>query len=140
MMSRRDEVTGDLFGDFTPAPAPLPVVPPQAPPRRRAGEMQWHLTDHACRHCLGRVLKRMSRGVITEVRCAECGAEALGDHTAVCCCGAQAGSSGSVLECVRNPDRTKGNPQEILVRERRQRDVAVAVERRKARPVKVDGF
>lgn len=132
----RDDATGDLFGD----PLPLPVLPPLAPPKRRAGELHWHLTDHACRSCFGRVLARISRGIVLEVRCAECGSQALGDHTAICCCGAQAGSSGSVLECVRNPERSKALPQEVLVRERRQRDVPVAVDRRKARPVKVNDY
>lgn len=127
-----DSKTVDMFGGEE--------VPPAAPlnpmrPARRAGELTWHITDHACRNCMGRVLARISRGQILEVRCAECGEAAEGTHEAICCCGVQAGSHGSVLVCVPNPDITKASPQEILVRERRQRNVPVAVERRKPRPV-----
>lgn len=78
----------------------------------------WKLADHACRHCLGRVLQRSVRGVAVEVRCAQCGERADGGPTALCCCGVDCGALGYALECFKNPNVGKAVPHEIMVRER----------------------
>ena len=79
----------------------------------------WQLAQHACRFCLGRVLIRQKSMFQTEVQCAECGASAIGeDHKILCCCGAQCGSIGKILECYENPNVSNTVPQCILVRER----------------------
>lgn len=119
----------NLFGE-TPAP---PVD--QAPVRTRRDTRRggWELVDHACQHCLGRVLVRRKRGRTVEVRCAECGATARGDIAEVCCCGATCGTVGHVLECFRNPHVTPACPQEVLVRERPL--VERRGDRRRAKPV-----
>jgi hypothetical protein len=84
-------------------------------PRLSAG---WQLANHACRFCFGRVLQRVAGGRVVEVRCAECGKSADGLPRMLCCCGAECGDLGYVLECVRNRNVTNEVPHEILVRER----------------------
>ncbi len=95
----------------------IPVTNPHGP---LAPPVKWELTDHACRHCFGRVLKRERQDGVVEVRCAECGKKVLGDHAAICCCGADCGAMGRALECIRNPQVNEANPQEVMVRERMQ--------------------
>lgn len=85
-------------------------------PKRTA--LGWTVVDHACLNCGGRVLVRLHKGREIEARCAECGSQAEGDHSAVCCCGADLGELGKVLECFRNPNVSKEVPYQILVRER----------------------
>jgi len=105
----------DLFsGTVSPAgPAPVTLSKPRAP-----GKGGWELVDHACRHCMGRVLVRTHKGIPLEARCAECGARADAGHAEICCCGAECGRAGFVLECFRNPEITPAVPQEVLVREK----------------------
>lgn len=79
--------------------------------------LSWEVTDHACRFCLGRVLQRDHKGG-SEVRCAQCGGRADGDSISLCCCGADCGQVGVVLECYKNPNVTNAVPHEIMVRER----------------------
>ncbi len=78
----------------------------------------WNLTNHACRHCLGRLLTRQVDVVKVETKCAECEASVTGEHEALCCCGVECGSLGKVLECYVNDHAGKSIPQAILVRER----------------------
>ncbi|MFM0165688.1 hypothetical protein PQR39_35300 [Paraburkholderia sediminicola] len=85
--------------------------------RRSRGSAGWQLSNHACRHCFGRILQRAVGGVVVEVRCAECGASAHGVVDQICACGADCGDIGYVLKCVRNPNVTKENPHEVLIRE-----------------------
>jgi hypothetical protein len=92
------------------------------PPSLLAPPVKWELTDHACRYCLGRVLRRERSSAEVEVRCAECGKTAQGEHTALCCCGADCGTLGQALECIRNPHANEANPQEVMVRERLPED------------------
>lgn len=103
-----------LFGD---AAAP-PAIPLPKKIRRDTGAGGWELVDHACQHCLGRVLVRRKRGVTVEARCAECGAHSFEGIAGVCCCGAECGTIGHVLECFANPGVSTATPQEVLVRER----------------------
>ncbi|WP_175787557.1 hypothetical protein [Burkholderia anthina] len=105
---------------------------------KAAGGSSWRVSDHACRHCFGRILERRSRGEVVEVRCAECGAREDGPVESLCCCGVHAGDLGHPLECFRNPDVTRENPHEILVRERRV--AVVESEKLPARPVKLPGY
>ncbi len=77
----------------------------------------WQLSHHACAECFGRVLQRTVGGVVVQVRCAECGAGANGAVDQICACGAECGDIGYVLKCVRNPQVTKENPHEVLIRE-----------------------
>lgn len=124
----------DLFGDLA------HEVPLTAPTTRRPRSFVggWEVADHACRHCLGRVLQRKVKGVAVEVRCAECGAHAEGVASAICCCGAECGTLGHILECFRNPDVSAAVPQEILVRERPVEDKPEA--RRQAKPVGMKNY
>ncbi len=91
------------------------------PVQHRSLEL-WEVADHACRHCLGRVLQRLVRGVAVEVRCAQCGARSDGGHLALCCCGAECGALEYPLECFKNPTVSIDVPHEIMVRETRDRD------------------
>lgn len=104
----------DLFGG---APAGV-VAPPLKRTRLAAAVTGWDLVDHACHHCLGRILMRRHKDGTVEARCAECGAHSRDGIREVCCCGADCGKLGHVLECFRNPEVTQSVPQEILVRER----------------------
>lgn len=79
----------------------------------------WEFTDHACRFCMGRVLRRADPDGPAENRCAECGQFALGDEHALCWCGVEVKPHGHVFECFRNQSPSIGTPQQILVRERR---------------------
>jgi hypothetical protein len=84
---------------------------------RPAPEPRWRLTEHVCRHCLGRLLERRA-GRMVIVRCAKCGAEAKGCHEALCCCGIVVNGQGRMFECIRNPGPTPEFPAEIVMRER----------------------
>ena len=75
--------------------------------------MSWVITDHACRYCFGRILRSDDDD---SYRCAECGAEAEGEHDALCWCGVDVGGEKS-FRCVRNPTKSERVPQEIIVRE-----------------------
>lgn len=118
-----------LFDRAVPSASPQEAV--DRPRRIAAG---WAVVDHACRHCGGRVLVRLHKGNEVQARCAECGAEADGDHTAVCSCGEDLGALGKALECFRNPNVTREVPYQILVRERVM--TPEERERRVARPVR----
>lgn len=124
----------DLFADHTGT-----VVPVANERRKKPRPGGWELADHACRHCLGRVLvRRDAKGDPIESRCAECGATAAGGHREICCCGADCGTLGHILECFKNPEISQAVPQEILVRERPVADKVE--ERRLAKPVGIREF
>lgn len=75
----------------------------------------WHISDHVCRHCLGRLL--YSRDAIgqTRYRCADCGAEHTGDVDGLCMCGAKLTNGANAgFICIRNPNPTAGAPQQIV--------------------------
>ena len=109
------------------------------PNGKRRPSTGWEFVDHACKHCSGRVLKRVNEDGTTVHRCAECGANAVGVHQALCWCGVEVRGHGSVFECFRNQDVTMAAPQEVLVRERR---IASAPEKkgRNSNPVNIEGF
>ena len=76
----------------------------------------WELTDHCCRHCMGRVLKRTSPDVV--VRCAECGHSLVGEPKDICWCGEEVRGHGAMFECIKNPNKSDSTPHDILVQER----------------------
>ena len=78
----------------------------------------WSIIDHACRHCMGRLLQRTDAHGQTIIRCAECGSTETGDHTALCWCGVTVLRQGYPFKCYRNPRLSLEVPQEILVCER----------------------
>jgi hypothetical protein len=134
----------DLFpldNPFVPQADPAPEKAedaegtPLAKARRSGG---WQISDHCCRHCLGRVLQRVSRGEVLAVRCAECGKAEDGPVQSLCACGADCGDLGYALECYKNPHVSKEIPHEVMVRERpiekREKDMTPA------RPVKLPGY
>lgn len=78
----------------------------------------WEVEDHACRHCMGRLLSGVSPDGQPILRCAECGATAQGTHDVMCWCGIEMPKHGRVFECFKNPEVSLSAPQEILVQER----------------------
>lgn len=78
----------------------------------------WGVTDHVCRHCLGRILERNGRFV-----CSNC--EATGSLTpkAICGCGMKPpkgtvllpGRAGQSYHCGPNPERGPDNLAAICV-------------------------
>jgi hypothetical protein len=75
----------------------------------------WLLTDHSCRHCLGRVLE--GNGDI--FRCADCGVEGKGRPEEICGCGLQVGegkiAARRLFRCEPNPNRTTACPSEVVI-------------------------
>jgi hypothetical protein len=100
----------DLFGEESGVPLNVAL-------KKRRSAPGWQLAPHCCKSCFGRVLSRSVSGVVIEVRCAECGEHAQGPVDEICACGADCGDVGYVLKCVRNPNVTKENPHEVLIRE-----------------------
>jgi hypothetical protein len=49
-------------------------------------EFRWRLEPHVCRQCLGRVVSRQAEDGKAIVRCSNCGAQAVGEPAAMCCC------------------------------------------------------
>jgi ribosomal protein L37AE/L43A len=114
----------DIFGEESGVPLNVAM-------KRRRSAPGWQLAPHCCKFCFGRVLSRSVSGVVIEVRCAECGEHAQGPAEEICACGADCGDIGFVLKCVRNPNVTKENPHEVLIRE-----VLRPVEQKEQRVVK----
>ena len=86
--------------------------------RKQKKTETWALTDHVCRYCCGRLLKRRVSPTASEVICAKCETRASGDELALCWCGKSVGTYGRIFECIQNPDRRPELPNAILVRER----------------------
>jgi hypothetical protein len=78
----------------------------------------WQIIDHACRHCMGRIVAGPGPDGGEMVRCTECGAEEHGAHDALCYCGVELPGVGRAFECFRNPKQSLSVPQQVLVRER----------------------
>lgn len=75
----------------------------------------WALTDHACRHCFGRVLSRADENGEQVFRCSNCGAEGQGAVKSVCCCGMTLRSGKSAgLRCVKNSNKSAALPSEVV--------------------------
>ena len=76
---------------------------------------QWEITDHVCKCCFGRVITRAGDDGSNIARCADCGFEAISDHTTVCACGALPAGSKVRLRCIRHDSPTPEVPFEIVV-------------------------
>lgn len=77
----------------------------------------WDLTEHVCRICLGRVLRRKAEAGGFFFRCADCGLERAGRVEAICACGAKLKTGKNAgLRCRANPDGPSvENPAEVVV-------------------------
>lgn len=87
-------------------------------PKRKKTET-WLITDHACKSCFGRILRRQISPTISEVMCSECGDRSHGNETTLCWCGKSVGPHGEIFQCVKNENRRPELPNYILVKERR---------------------
>lgn len=114
---------GGLFEGFE-------VAVSRKAPRRKRVSTGWEFTDHACKHCMGRVMRRVNVDETVVVRCAECGASAVGEPASLCWCGVEVRNHGTVFECFRNQNVSLTTPQEVLVRERRVEKAPPAPARR----------
>jgi hypothetical protein len=74
------------------------------------------IEGHACRECLGRVLSRRGDDGASVVRCACCGAQAVGEPAAICACGVTRGKCAG-LRCVRIEQPVPGIDSEVVVAE-----------------------
>lgn len=102
------------------------------------------LLDHACRICGGRLLQRRLASGGREVRCAECGTvaelapAAAHPYKALCFCGARLPTGVDAgLRCIRNPQRTHEQPQEVVVRYVPEEEAATRRAPTRRRPVRV---
>ena len=77
----------------------------------------WEIIDHACVHCMGRLLQRIDASDMVVVRCAECGETETQSHERLCWCSVEVRGKRDVFECFLNLEVTPEVPQEILVRE-----------------------
>lgn len=125
---------GTLFGEDL-----VQTEQPQFTKKKKVSS-GWEFTDHSCRHCMGRVMRRVNANGTVVVRCAECGASAVGEHDALCWCGVEVRGHGSVFECYKNPSITMSTPQEVLVRERKLVRAPEKQTPRRANPVRIDGY
>lgn len=77
---------------------------------------QWELTDHCCRICFGRVLKRTTFDRRKIYRCSNCETEVVGDSSqCLCCCGIKLRTNKDAgIRCIVNPSRTPENPSYIV--------------------------
>lgn len=74
-------------------------------------EPKYQLTNHCCKHCLGRILFDG-----TLYRCSNCAVESIEGHEGICACGATMKSGRSArLRCTTNKKRDATFPGEIVV-------------------------
>lgn len=89
----------------------------------------WTLTDHVCRHCLGRLLADSEHGDFGPKHhtCAQCGAScgaALHGLIPMCACAERVGGK-QVMACERTPDnRPAGYP--VVAARLKEADAATA--------------
>lgn len=76
----------------------------------------WSLTPHACRVCLGRVIKRTGVGGRRIYRCTNCGTQLEAKVvSSLCCCGMKLRSGRDAgVRCLENPSQTPECPNEII--------------------------
>jgi hypothetical protein len=74
------------------------------------------MTDHVCRRCFGRVMRRPDLDNTTVVRCSNCGWEAIGTHRAICACSAARGPFAKI-RCVRQEKPSPEFPSEVVATE-----------------------
>lgn len=78
----------------------------------------WHITEHVCALCLGRVLVSAAKPHVA--RCADCGAEGQGTGNkpgSVCACRVAIGGRDAGIRCTANPNPRPELPSEIIAKE-----------------------
>jgi hypothetical protein len=76
----------------------------------------WEITDHVCRVCLGRVLRRDDDLLGSVYRCADCGEEVTGKVENLGACGVRLRTGRNAgLRCVRHL-ATPESPSEVIVK------------------------
>lgn len=95
---------------------------------KKKGLIFWHVEDHICRKCFGRILSH-PEGPLTRYLCSNCGWTLLDSAVAsVCCCGIKykkGGRKGSRsvaprdagIRCIKNPNPTTEFCCEIVASE-----------------------
>lgn len=78
--------------------------------------LQWILTEHCCRICLGRVLVRTTFDHQKIYKCSNCETEVQSEHvTGLCCCGMKMRNNRDMgIRCQVNEGRTPENPSYIV--------------------------
>jgi hypothetical protein len=77
---------------------------------------QWEITDHVCRLCFGRLLRRLDSDGKPLIRCADCGTSVKGPVEALCACGAKLRNGRLAgLRCAPNSASTIEQPAQIVV-------------------------
>lgn len=79
----------------------------------------WNLTDHVCRACMGRVVRRRTAdggGLLRYYRCTNCGAETRARTvSSLCACGIKLNTGRDAgIRCVRNDNPRPECPSEIV--------------------------
>lgn len=79
----------------------------------------WHLEDHVCRRCFGRLVSKPAHGGHRLYRCTNCGFEAEGGcSSVVCACGLKTKQGKDLgVRCVPNDQRSAEAPSEIVARQ-----------------------
>lgn len=79
-------------------------------------QMSWVFTDHICRVCFGRVMKRTTFDHRKVYKCSNCETEVEGDSSqCLCCCGIKLRKSQDAgIRCILNPKRTPENPAVVV--------------------------
>jgi hypothetical protein len=88
-----------------------------------ATDLAWHLSEHCCKACAGRVLASVDG---ERVRCADCGLSADGGPEEICFCRSLPGGSRVSLHCVTNEHRSAEFPSEIVAVEAPAETVSAA--------------
>jgi hypothetical protein len=87
---------------------------------------QWEITEHCCRVCQGRVVRReaglhpATNERIVVVMCSVCELKAEGirvNHRDICCCGASRKTYNAKLRCRRQENPTPAFPAAIVAEE-----------------------
>jgi len=78
--------------------------------------MNWAITPHVCRVCMGRVLAQESMDGTKTFRCADCGVERTGeDETVICTCGLKLKTKiDAGFRCITNEMKTPDCMGEII--------------------------
>jgi hypothetical protein len=80
----------------------------------RAMSEHFELLPHVCRHCAGRLLRRVDAAG-PAIRCADCGHTVPGiDPTAVCFCGALPANFRTRIRCAPNDAKSPESPSEVV--------------------------
>lgn len=107
-----------LFPDAVSAPVPKPKKVTRQVPAEVPASIGLVLTDHVCRCCFSRLLKRGLGGYL----CPNCGAETKSqDVSDLCACGASTNQGQNLgLTCQPNPNKSAANPVLFVATTRRR--------------------